>query len=147
MRIRSMDVSSMHVRRGMRIARGAVGLMMLGACAGMLGSAPAVRCEGASAPDRWMLQTGNVLQGVVSTTRGLPIPDATVRIRPLRADTTAERTAQSASQGAFAFDGVDAGRYVAQATAPGYGTWRDTVELAANRGTIPRIRLCSGRSG
>lgn len=116
-------------------------------CAGMLGSAPAVRCEGARAPDRWMLQAGGVLQGVVASTRGVPLTGATVRMRRLGAGAAAERETRTASQGAFAIDSVDAGRYAANADAPGYGTWRDTVEVAAAGGTVPRILLCSGRGG
>ncbi|HEX6040623.1 carboxypeptidase-like regulatory domain-containing protein [Longimicrobium sp.] len=118
--------------------------LMLGGCAGMLGSAPAVKCTGSNAPDRWTLQAGGVLQGVVTSTRNLPLPGATVRIRPLRADTSAARATTSVTQGAFAIDGVPAGRYVAQATYPGYGTWLDTIEVAPDVGTVPRIRLCSG---
>ena len=114
-------------------------------CAGMLGSAPAVRCEGARA--RWMLQAGGVLQGVVASTRGIPLTGATVRMRRLGAGASAERETRTASQGAFAIDSVDAGRYAASADAPGYGTWRDTVEVAAAGGTVPRILLCSGRGG
>lgn len=118
--------------------------MMAGGCAGVLGSAPAVKCTGSNAPDRWTLQAGGVLQGVVTSTRNLPLPGATVRLRPLRADTAAARAATSVTQGAFAIDGVAPGRYVAEASYPGYGTWLDTIDVAPNVGTVPRIRLCSG---
>lgn len=131
----------------MRVPRAAPALLamfMLGGCARMLGSAPAVKCQGSNAPDRWTLQAGGVLQGVVTTTRNLPLPGTTIRIRLLRADTSTTRTTTSVTQGAFAIDGVAAGRYVADAAYPGYGTWLDTIDVAPNVGTVPRIRLCSG---
>jgi hypothetical protein len=118
----------------------------VGGCASFPGSPPAVRCEGSGAPDRWTLQAGGVLQGVVSDMRGRPLSGATVRIRPVGADSTADRETRSANQGAFAIDGVASGRYAARAAAPGYGTWTGTVEVARDRGTVPRIRLCSGRA-
>lgn len=118
--------------------------LVAGGCAGLPGSAPAVKCAGSNAPDRWTLQAGGVLQGVVTSTRNLPLPGATVRVRPLRAETSAMHTAVSVTQGAFAIDGVAPGTYVADATYPGYGTWLDTIEVGPNTGTVPRIRLCSG---
>lgn len=93
-----------------------------------------------------MLQGGGVLQGVVADTRGKPIEGALVHIRPLGADSTSvEREASTASYGAFAFDGIRPGRYVARANAPAHGTWTGTVELSETEGTIPRIQLCTGR--
>lgn len=121
-------------------------MLTVGGCASFPGSPPAVRCEGSSAPDRWTLQAGDVLQGVVSDLRGRPLPGATVRIRPAGADSTADRETRAASQGAFAFDSVPPGRYAARAAAPGYGAWAGTVDVARDGGTVPRIRLCSGRA-
>jgi hypothetical protein len=141
-----MRGSRMGVGRAASGRRAMVLMMALGGCASFPGSAPAVRCEGSSAPDTWTLQAGGVLQGVVSDLRGRPLPGATVRIRPAGADSTADRATRSVNQGAFAFDSVASGRYAAQATAPGYGTWTGTVQVAPDRGTVPRIRLCSGRA-
>jgi hypothetical protein len=132
----------MRVRHVRARCRAPVLAMMLGGCAGLPGTPPPVTCEGSSAPDRWTLQTGGVLQGAVADTRGLPITGATVRIRRVGADTRAERETTTAGQGAFAFDSITPGRYTAQADAPRRGTWRGTVEVAEDRGTIPRIRLC-----
>jgi len=121
--------------------------VLLGGCVAPRQLAPgAVDCEGSSAPGRWMLQPGGVLQGVVADTRGKPIVGAVVHVRPLGADSaSAAREASTAGHGAFAFDGIDRGRYVARANAPAHGTWTGTVELAEQQGTIPRIQLCTGR--
>lgn len=133
----------MNLRRGAAHACRAIALAAgVGGCAAMLGTAPPVTCEGSSAPDRWTLQTGGVLQGVVADTRGLPIPGATVRMRPVGADIAATRETTTAGQGAFAFDSLPAGRYAARAEAPRRGAWEGTVVLAEDRGTVPRIRLC-----
>lgn len=141
-----MRGSPVHIRRAGAGGRATVLAMLLSGCASFPGAPPPVRCEGSSAPDRWTLQAGDVLQGVVSDMRGRPLPGATIRIRPAGADSTAERATRSVNQGAFAFDSVASGRYAARATAPDYGTWTDTVEVAPDRGTVPRIRLCSGRA-
>jgi hypothetical protein len=121
--------------------------MLLGGCVTRGQLAPgAVDCVGSSAPDRWTLQPGGVLQGVVADTRGKPIVGARVQIRPVSADSaSAARESGTAGHGAFAFDGISPGRYVARAAAPAHGTWTGTVELAEEQGTIPRIQLCTGR--
>jgi hypothetical protein len=138
-----MRACSMRVRRAGWVTGGTLALATaVGGCAGMMGTAPPVECEGASAPDRWTLQAGSVLQGVVADTRGLPITGATVRMRPVGGDSAAARETVTAGQGAFAFDTLSPGRYVARAGAPRYGTWQGIVELAPDGGTVPRIRLC-----
>jgi hypothetical protein len=121
--------------------------MLLGGCVAPGQLAPgAIDCDGSSAPGRWMLQPGGVLQGVVADTRGKPIVGAVVHMRPVGADSaSAPREAGTASHGAFALDAIAPGRYVAHAAAPAHGTWTGTVELAEDQGTIPRIQLCTGR--
>ena len=44
-------------------------------------------------------------------------------------------------------DSMAAGTYVAHASATGHGVWTGAIELAQDRGTIPRIQLCTGRGG
>lgn len=134
-------------RRRCALFRVVVLAMVLGGCAAPAQLAPgAVDCDGSSAPGRWMLQPGGVLQGVVADTRGKPIVGALVHIRPVGADSaSAAREAGTAGHGAFAFDGISPGRYEARANAPAHGTWTGTVELAEDQGTIPRIQLCTGR--
>lgn len=131
----------------MRVFRHAELLLavMLGGCAGA-GQLPpgSVRCRGSTAPERWTVQAGDVLQGVVADTHGRPIVGAYVRMRPLGThDAVVEREAQTGSYGAFAVDSVPAGGYLARAAAPDHGAWAGTVELAYDRGTIPRIQLCT----
>lgn len=129
-------------------SRGAVVMAMaLGGCAGVRPLPPgAYGCEGSTAPGRWMLQPGGVLQGVVAEMEGPPLVGAVVRIRPLGTDSVSgAREAQTATQGAFALDSMTPGRYVASAGAPGHGAWTGTVELVEGRGTTPRIQLCTRR--
>ena len=93
-----------------------------------------------------MLQPGGVLQGVVASSANGPLVGATVRIQPSGADSASgTRETRTASQGAFALDSVSPGTYVARASATGHGVWTGTIELAEDRGTIPRIQLCTGR--
>lgn len=130
----------------MRVRAHAIFLLalVLGGCAAA-GPLPlgAVRCRGSSAPAVWTVQPGDVLQGVVGDTYGRPIVGAHVRVRRLGADSTAERPGETGRHGAFGIDSVPPGRYAAHAHARFHGVWVDTVELAYDRGTVPRIQLCT----
>jgi hypothetical protein len=121
--------------------------LALGGCAAA-GQLPpgSVRCRGSSAPELWTVQAGDVLQGVVGDVRGQPLVGAHVRMRPLGADSTAERLGETGRHGAFGIDSVPPGRYLARAYARSHGVWVDTVELAYDRGTVPRIQLCTRTS-
>ncbi len=119
-------------------------LLALGGCAVATDLPPgSVRCRGSTAPQVWTVQTGDVLQGVVGDTYGRPIVGAHLRVRPLGADSTAERPGETGRQGAFGIDSVPPGRYVVRAHARFYGVLVDTVDLAYDLGTVPRIQLCT----
>jgi hypothetical protein len=118
--------------------------MALGGCAGT--GHPFPRCRQATAPEHWMLQPGNVLQGIVGDTEGRPVEGAVVRMRRLGTDSASpEREARTANEGVFALDSIPPGRYEARAARVGYGPWADTVELAEDPdvGTVPFIQICT----
>ncbi len=74
------------------------------------------------------LAQGVIVSGTVSDAQGAVVVGA---VLTLTADNGAPRTARTGPDGAFGFEAVTPGAHVLQVSAPGFGTWRQTVTIAA----------------
>jgi hypothetical protein len=85
------------------------------------------------------------IAGVLSDPSGAVVPGGKITVGNLESGVT--RTALSDQQGAYAFDGLPAGRYRVTAAAAGFAaSTRDEVVVAAGQDTAIGFALVIGRS-